>query len=125
MKEIYAIVYKKTKEIVTPKSFKQYWPNYGSNDLYGWRPAKKMYETLGQARRGFSFIPNLLKGDLDIAIFTFKEVVEDGSELSRKQAESKKKRELNKQKSQAKWAIKRAEQQLFEAQENLKKLKNG
>lgn len=45
--------------ILTPDTFKEYWEGYGSGatGLYGWRPPKKIYYTLGQARRGKRYVP--------------------------------------------------------------------
>lgn len=86
---LYSIAFKETGEPLTPESFKKYWPNYGRNDLYGWRPPKKVYYSLGNAKKGFVHIPDELKPKLVIAEFTMSKIVEDGSELAKKQAEAK------------------------------------
>lgn len=96
MNQLYVITFKDTKEMITPDSIKQYWKNYGSaagSGLYGWRPAKKVYFTLGQAKRGFSFIPDQLKPQCEISMYAYSESVVDGEDLQIKQAASKKKRE--------------------------------
>lgn len=102
MKEIYAIVFKETGEIVAPDLFKKYWKNYGSNSLYGWNPPKKIYYTLGRARSGFAHIPNEIKDDLAIAKFIFGEIVEDGAELKEKQDKARKKKRGKKRKNEKK-----------------------
>ena len=67
--ELFAIVFTETGELLSPSSFKKYWPKYGENGLYGWRPPKKIYFTLGQARAGFSHIPDALKEKVSIRRF--------------------------------------------------------
>jgi len=82
---LYAIIFKESGEVLTPDSIKKYWPSYGTNGLYGWRPPKKIYYTLGKAKQGFSYIPEQLKPKLAIAEFTYFKIVEEGTELKRKQ----------------------------------------
>lgn len=81
MKIIYALVFKDTGEIVNAKLFKQYWVKYGSNSVYGWRMPKKMYETLGRAKAGFSHVPEQLKPLIDIAEFVQNKVAISGNDL--------------------------------------------
>ena len=98
--KLYAIVFKESGEILTPASFKKYWPNYGQNNLYGWRPAKKIYYTEGRAKAGFAYIPDEIKGQLCIAVFTFEKELIDGAILCAEQNKRKivKELELTKQK---------------------------
>lgn len=98
MKELYAIIWKESKEILTPESFKKYWPNYGgaSSYLSGWRPPKKIYFKLGQAKSGFAHVPDAAKPFLEIAKFTLDSVVEDGKVLKEKQKQSKDKKKTKK-----------------------------
>lgn len=88
-KTIYAIIFKDTQEILTPESFKKYWPNYGGNNLYGWRAPKKVYYKLGHAKTGFSHIPNKLKSKLAIAEFSPSKIIEDGQKLHAQQLVNK------------------------------------
>lgn len=102
MKEVFAIVFKDTNEILTPDTFKKYWPGYGSNNLYGWRPPKKIYYTIGTARSGFSHIPDKIKPKLAIATFGFVKLIEDGAELYKKQEANRGKREALREQRDAK-----------------------
>lgn len=86
---LYSIAFKETGEPLTPESFKKHWPNYGTNNLYGWRPPKKVYYSIGNAKKGFAHIPEELKPKLVIAEFTMSKIVEDGADLAKKQADSK------------------------------------
>lgn len=106
--ELFAIVFKESMEILTPDSFKQYWPNYGSNNLYGWRPAKKVYYKLGHAKRGFSFIPDDLKPKLAIAKVTNFELIEDGESLQIQQKINKEKKEQERKIAYEEWQMKKA-----------------
>lgn len=97
MKTLFVIVWKESGEILDPKSFKKYWPNYGSkrpHRSYGWRPTKKVYYTLGTAKSGFKYIPKEIKKELAIAEFSLDNIVMDGVELEKVQEESKLKKEL-------------------------------
>lgn len=108
MSELYVITFKETKEMITPDSIKKYWKNYGSaagSGLYGWKPPKKVYFTLGQARRGFSFIPDQLKPQCEISMYAYSESVEDGEDLQSKQAVAKAKREKEQKIKSLEWQI--------------------
>lgn len=123
---LFAITFKETGEILTPDSFKEYWPKYGSGSgsgLYGWKPPKKIYYNFSQAKRGFSFIPEALKPQLEISVFERVRAIADGGELAQKQAEAKEKRKIDQQKRVLQYEKKRAERQLREAQEKLDRLK--
>lgn len=69
MSELYAIVFKSDKKLVTPAELKKRWPNYGSNELYGWRPPKRVYDTVAKAKAGFAHLPEDLKPELCIHPF--------------------------------------------------------
>jgi len=81
---------------------------------------KKIYYTLGQARRGFSFVPDQLKEKLAIAKFVKSEIVEDGAELKKDQDERKLNRELKENKLREE---RRQEQLLKDLEETKNKLK--
>lgn len=55
--------------ILTPDSFKEYWKKYGEAQLYGWRPPKKVYYTLGAAKNGLRFVPAQIKDKVEIHKF--------------------------------------------------------
>jgi hypothetical protein len=122
--ELYALVLKDTKEILTPDSFKKYWKNYGSNQLHGWRPAKKIYYTLGTAKAGFNHIPESIKPQVSIAIFSFDRFEYDGSLLVEHQRVKKEKKEAERKERWAKQDLERAERELRQAKEKLEMLKN-
>lgn len=68
--ELYALVI--DGNILTPDSFTQYWKGYGTtgSQLYGWRPPKKIYYTLGAAKNGLRFVPKEIKDKVEIHKFT-------------------------------------------------------
>jgi hypothetical protein len=109
MSKLYVITFKETKEMATPDSIKKYWKNYGSargNGLYGWRPAKKVYYSLGQAKKGFSFIPDELKPQCEISMYAYSESVVDGEDLQVTQDAAQKKREREGRIKSLEWQIK-------------------
>lgn len=61
--------------ILTPESFKEYWKNYGGNQLYGWRPPKKIYYTMGAAKNGLRFVPTQIRNKVEIHKFVSAEKV--------------------------------------------------
>jgi hypothetical protein len=65
--EIYALIL--DGGILTPDTFKEYWKNYGGNELYGWRPPKKIYYTLGHAKAGLHWVPEKLRDKVEIHRF--------------------------------------------------------
>ena len=97
MKELklYAITLKETGELLDPKSFRKYWPNYGGNQLYGWRPAKKIYNTLSRAKAGFNFIPHQIKKDVEISVFVRDCAIVDGEDLVLEQRRGRIKRDIS------------------------------
>lgn len=125
-KELYVLVFKETGEILTPDSFTKYWKNYGSvgHSLSGWRAPKKIYYTLGTAKTGFNYIPDQLKDQIEITIFTKSSVVVDGANLKVSQKEVREKREKGDKIRQEKWKMEEAEESFKRAEANLKKLKN-
>jgi hypothetical protein len=125
MTELFTIIFKDTKEVLTPESFKAYWPNYGSSGsgLQGWRPPKKIYYTLGTARSGFSHIPEKLKPKLAIAKFAFTEIVETGAELQERQEANRIKKEDAREKLSAQRQLQAAERDVIRANERLKQLR--
>lgn len=123
MKTLFVIIWKESEEILTPDSFKKYWPNYGSNNLHGWRPAKKIYYKMGQAKNGFSYIPDEIKPELAIAEFSLDKIVLGGVELNETQQKAKAKRIAKQEKNRADWELKLAEEKLKEAQDTINKLK--
>ena len=125
MKEVFAIVFKDTGEILTPKVFDKYWPNYGSSGLCGWRPPKKIYYTLGTARSGFSHIPDKIKPKLAIATFGFVKLIEDGAELYKKQEANRGKREALREQRDAEYQMKAAQAALERAQQMILDAKQG
>ncbi len=58
-------------EVLNSNTFQKYWPNYGSSGsgLYGWRPPKKVYFTLGTARNGLHHVPAQIKDRVEIHRF--------------------------------------------------------
>ena len=125
-KELYVLVFKETGIILTPDSFHEYWKNYGSSggNLYGWRPPKKIYYTLGMAKRGFSYIPDDLKPKITISKFIRGEDVIDGQELKDIQVELKKKKKIAREISDAKRQKQIAERELQIAQARLEAWRN-
>ncbi len=73
--ELYALVL--DGKILTPTLFKEYWKNYGNNDLYGWKPPKKIYFTLGRAKAGKKWIPKELQDKVEIHRFTSSGKIEE------------------------------------------------
>ncbi len=63
---IYGICFKDTKDLVSAQSFKKYWPNYGGNNLHGWRPPRKVYHTLPAAKSGLRFVPKDIRDKVAI-----------------------------------------------------------
>ncbi len=122
MNEIYAIVWKESKEVLSPQSYEKYWPSYGQNSLYGWRPPKKIYFKLGLAKSGFSHIPEQMKPLLEIAKFTFSETVADGNTLMQKQKITKQEKEKLRKQRHAQYELKQAQKALEQAQKNIKSL---
>lgn len=119
---MFAIIIKETKEILTPDVFKKYWPNYGNNCLSGWKPPKKIYETIGRAKSGFAHCPNELKKDLAIAEFVFGSIIENGEGLAVKQEERRAKKEKERTIRYEKYTLENAKKNLLKAQEELDKL---
>jgi len=69
-KELFALVL--DGNILTPDSFKEYWKNYGNQSysgLYGWRPPKKIYYTLGHAKAGRHHVPIQIRDRVEIHRF--------------------------------------------------------
>ncbi len=65
--------------ILTPDSFQQYWKNYGMGaGVYGWRPPKKIYYTIGSARRGARFVPKEIREKVEIHRFQSAGKIEEG-----------------------------------------------
>lgn len=126
MKELFVIVWKESKEILTPDTFKKYWPSYGAggSGLHGWRPPKKVYYKPGLARTGFSHIPDAIKPFVEIAKFTFESVKEDGATLAVKQKEARAKKEAAREKAAAEYRMRAAEENLKRAQQEVNRLKN-
>lgn len=121
--KLYAIVFTKTGEVLDAASFKEYWKNYGSNQLYGWRKPKKIYDNLGAAKRGFAHVPAELKPHLSIAEFCLDKVVLDGGELAVDQARKRLETESRKQERRAAYELQQAERELAAAQRRLAELK--
>lgn len=68
-------------KILTPDTFKEYWKNYGgsySAQLYGWRPPKKIYYTLGHAQNGLRHVPKEIQEKVEITIFKLSEIIQKG-----------------------------------------------
>lgn len=65
--------------ILTPDTFKEYWGNYGNSasGLYGWRPPKKVYYTLGQAKCGLHYVPAAIQHKVKIHKFASVSVFND------------------------------------------------
>jgi hypothetical protein len=117
---IFAICWKpKEGEQPTPlsaKSFKDYWPNYGGNHLYGWRPPKKVYFSLGTAKTGFSHIPDEIKPLCGIYRLSIGDEMADGEVLAKEQADRRQEREGRIEQRRARWDLKKAQESLQEAQ---------
>ena len=78
---IYAIVFKDTGELITPRVIREHWPHYGDNSLYGWRPPKKIYDTIGRAKAGFAHLPEKVKDLLSIMEFVPQREIITGPDL--------------------------------------------
>jgi hypothetical protein len=57
-------------KIITPNIWKKFSNNYGNNSLYGWRPSKKMYMTLGHAKAAISHLPEQIRDKVEIVEYT-------------------------------------------------------
>jgi hypothetical protein len=68
-KELFVLVL--DGNILTPDTFTKYWENYGSTGsvLYGWRPPKKVYYTMGAARNGLRHVPEQIRAKVEIHKF--------------------------------------------------------
>ncbi len=53
-------------ELLDPKIWKKYSQNYGTNELYGWRPPKRIYYTRGYAKSGIRNLPKQIQADIEI-----------------------------------------------------------
>ena len=62
--------------ILTPDSFKEYWKSYGHSQLYGWRPPKKIYYTLGHAKNGLRHVPIQIRDKVEIHVFKSSEKID-------------------------------------------------
>ncbi len=82
-------------KILTPAAFEKYWNNYGSgaSSLYGWRPPKKIYYTLGQARCGLSHVPAEIKSKVEIYKFVSAGVVSSVADIIEHQKQVREKRQ--------------------------------
>jgi hypothetical protein len=113
---IYALVWTESGEILSPDSFKQYWPNYGNS---GWRAPKKVYFTLGTAKAGFSHIPQEIKPLISIAKFSIPELILGGEELLAQQAEAKQVKEAKFKAQQAEYRAVQAQRIIEQAQKEI------
>lgn len=119
--KLYAIIITKTGEILDAKTFKEYWKNYGSNSLYGWRKPKKIYLTLGQAKSGFAHVPKEMSEHLSIAEFGYVKEILAGSEVLEIQEKSRIKKREETNKRIAKYKLEAAEKELKRARENIQR----
>lgn len=103
MSELYAIVFKSDKKLVTPSELKKRWPKYGTNGLYGWRPPKRVYDTLGKAKAGFAHLPEDLKPELCIHPFGPVGSPIDGVKLAAEQIDRREKRLEARERSYQRW----------------------
>lgn len=109
MKELFVIVFKDSKAPVTTDNIKKYWPNYGTNELYGWRPPKKVYFKLHHAKAGFSHLPADLQPYLEICKYGYIETVIDGEILGIEQNYNSSKKACEGAKRFLEWAKKRTD----------------
>jgi|LakMenEpi03Aug12_release.lakeMendotaPanAssembly.Ray.scaffolds.fasta_scaffold178645_4 hypothetical protein len=119
---LYAIIIKDTQELLNPKTFKSYWKNYGNNSLYGWRVPKKVYDSIGRAKAGFSHVPEEMKDKLAIAEFKISDILIEGTELKKIQDEKKERQEKEREQRNLRYKLERAEKELKQAEENLRNL---
>lgn len=124
MNDLYVITFIESGEILTPDSFKKYWPNYGvgGSSLCGWKPPKKVYYSEAKAKVGFSFVPDALKPMLEISLYSKTRSIINGIELQKQQTIKKQKRKLAIDKRNAKFDLERAKINLKQAQEQLDKI---
>ena len=123
--ELYVLLIKETQEVVSAKSIKQYWKSYGSSSaygLYGWRPPKKIYDSLGRAKAGFAHIPADMKPLVEIAVFEKTESILEGSELQQEQDQKLILRRQKQEEQSLKYLVEKAQQDLEKAQQNLNQL---
>lgn len=118
---LYAITFK-DGTILSPESFKVYWPNYGNNSLYGWRKPKKIYTELKQAKTGFSHIPKELKLLVQISKFKFDGSVISGGDLANEQAKRKEEKTLKYKTKEAERAKKESEEKIKRMEQELAQL---
>jgi hypothetical protein len=119
--ELYALML--DGHILTPESFKEYWKNYGQaslSGLYGWRPAKKIYYTLGQAKAGLAHVPEQIKSKVEIHRFASAGKVADTETVLSEQKDRKAKKELAYKKRAIEWAEQNLRSKELEL-ENLRK----
>ena len=123
--KLYVLLIKDTQELISPQLVKQYWKTYGSassSGLYGWRPPKKIYDSLGRAKAGFAHIPAGMKPLVEIAVFEKTESILDGSELQQEQEQKLVLRRQKKEERSLKYLVEKAQQDLEKAQQNLNQL---
>lgn len=65
--EVFAILL--DGEVVSQKVIKKHFPSYGQNELYGWRPPKRVYYKLGHARAGLKHLPEQIQKKVKIHKF--------------------------------------------------------
>lgn len=53
-------------ELLVGNVWKKYSSKYGDNGLYGWKPPKRVYFTLGYARAGRSHLPHQIRNKTKI-----------------------------------------------------------
>lgn len=100
---LYGIFWIDTDELLSPASFKEHWQGYGNNQLHGWRPPKKVYYTLGNAKSGFAHIPDQIKPHVCIRAIEPTNVIIDGEDLIKEQKERQDKRREEPEERYRKW----------------------
>jgi hypothetical protein len=61
---LYALHFK--DELIEPNIWKKYSDKYGSQGLYGWKPPKKVYYTLGHAKAAMKHLPKQIINEVQI-----------------------------------------------------------
>lgn len=56
-------------KLLDTKVWKEYSKSYGTNELYGWRPPKRIYYKISHARNGIKHLPKQIQNKVKIVIY--------------------------------------------------------
>jgi len=117
----YAIVLKNTKQVLSPDTIRQNYPNYGGNVLYGWKPPKKVYYKVGHAKSAYTLLPEKIRSLCVIVPLGIIGEELDMGKIVREATERREKKEAAQAKRRALRQAAIAERELAEARKTLAK----